>query len=114
MDEGQEVDDDMVPDPENVPSKNRSSSIQSRWTLIAIDLNSAVDILVSTEQHLPPTLSPFQIIENCFSPINVQGKDLRDQVRHKIFYPDKYMGFRALSLPMYLPPVLHADRKSVV
>ena len=30
-------------------------------------------------------------------------EDLRDQVRHKIFHPDKYTGFRALSLPMYLP-----------
>ena len=30
-------------------------------------------------------------------------EDLRDQVRHKIFHPDKYTGVRALSLPMYLP-----------
>ena len=37
------------------------SSIQSRWALTSIDLNSVVDILVSTEKYMPPS-HPWMLI----------------------------------------------------
>ena len=50
-------------------SKNPPSSIQTRWTLKATDINSIVYIHMSTEQYLPPSYPWMLMGEERFSTI---------------------------------------------